>query len=750
MEELLAMTDMKNKITIFAIAILTLGLVLGCTREEAGSVRINDKPGHLCNFEDKTIWGTSPDNGFNISVSREHATDGTHSLKVTYPIDDYPGINTRKLDQDWSKYDYFCLDVFNPQDETLDFTIRLDESSKKRANIGIPLKKGENTIKIPISRISSKIDASNVAYVVLFLNEPSKRYTLYFDNMRLENKETEDANAAIVQKGKKESLNFKIGVWAIDDSVKVKPAELVQEQNYIWNSTTKTVTIYGARNEYVAFQVVLKAGNNDISISNIEKTDLNGPSVIDNGNIVFLKEHYLNVTEPSTEMYGRVSLGKGEYPDPLIPIRAPKGGLPFVIKSGRNQPIWVDVYIPHEAESGIYKGTMVVSGDGFEPEEINIILEVWDFILPDETHLKSFFYYGPEQITWAHGLTSSRDFEYKGLELKYQRLAHQHRMNMSTDVGFYGDWIGFLDRVGTYLNGAAFKEGAGRGVGAPLWYIGEQFDRTDRAKFQEACKWYMERFEQQGWLDKPFLYVVDEPGDKEAYDEVRKIGTWKKEAPSPGDKLPFMITEQVTPEKEEYGTLVGYVNIWCTGKGFPDDIDARRKAGDRIWTYNGGPDDASVVIDADGLACRSWAWTAWRYDIEAWFLWDCTYWVDTHNLKGREKVPTDLWNDPLTYDQRKNPRVKWPDWGNGDGTFLYPGYEKGVDGPISSFRMKAFRRGMQDYEYLYMLLSLGKKDIADDAAKHLDYRKNRDPKSWYEMRLRLGREISSMGGGKSK
>ena len=52
--------------------------------------------------------------------------------------------------------------------------------------------------------------------------------------------------------------------------------------------------------------------------------------------------------------------------------------------------------------------------------------------------------------------------------------------------------------------------------------------------------------------------------------------------------------------------------------------------------------------------------------------------------------------------------------GNGDGTLFYPGQDviypagdRGIAGPISSIRMKNWRRGVQDYEYLRLARSLG-------------------------------------------
>ncbi|OVE73327.1 hypothetical protein BVX93_02020, partial [bacterium B13(2017)] len=62
----------------------------------------------------------------------------------------------------------------------------LDDSDKARINIPIQLRPGLNNIKIPYSRIASKIDASNIEFIVLFLNNPTRKYELYFDNLRLE------------------------------------------------------------------------------------------------------------------------------------------------------------------------------------------------------------------------------------------------------------------------------------------------------------------------------------------------------------------------------------------------------------------------------------------------------------------------------------------------------------------------------------------------------------------------------------
>ncbi|HTL53048.1 MAG TPA: hypothetical protein VL860_10765, partial [Planctomycetota bacterium] len=60
-------------------------------------------------------------------------------------------------------------------------------------------------------------------------------------------------------------------------------------------------------------------------------------------------------------------------------------------------------------------------------------------------------------------------------------------------------------------------------------------------------------------------------------------------------------------------------------------------------------------------------------------------------------------------------------WGN--GSVFYPGAKlpdvglPAIDGPLSDLRMKAYRRGLQDYEYCWLLKQAGKEAFADAAIK---------------------------------
>ncbi|MBA3706736.1 MAG: T9SS type A sorting domain-containing protein, partial [Bacteroidetes bacterium] len=83
-----------------------------------------------------------------------------------------------------------------------------------------------------------------------------------------------------------------------------------------------------------------------------------------------------------------------------------------------------------------------------------------------------------------------------------------------------------------------------------------------------------------------------------------------------------------------------------------------------------------------------------------------------------------------------------PGGSNGDGVFFYPGQEsthpnqdRGLQGPLSSIRMKNWRRGVQDMEYIWLLNKQGYTNVTAQilnacVPKALWDAKNTDPASW--------------------
>ena len=571
---------------------------------------------------------------------------------------------------------------------------------------------------------------------------------------------------AAVARGQAASLR----VWAVSDCDKVLRDETPRDASAVWSRNAGKVTLHAARNEYVAFQLMITAEGGDLRGVTVDAAELRADSAsIPSSNLELFREHYLHVTEPSTSMYGEQSTtGPGWYPDPLVPLDAPDGGAPFDVPAGLNQGVWVDIYVPGDVPADTYSGALTVSSPGGANHSLAIEVRVWDFTLPSETHLKSFFIYQPFQIAGAHGVAKYGD-EYLAIEAGYAQMARLHRCNLSTSVypEYHGTgsgtvvvWDSWHDALAErHLDGTVFPDGRGAclyalpvgrdfpdpaehgGVGSP------EFEAT----FTAMLRQFRDHFVQRGWFDRSFLYIVDEPGDAEAYDLVRYYGSLIDRS---GTGFPFMVTESPRPEDPAWGSLVGYVDIWCAGgDAWPGPMQERQAAGEHAWTYNGGePYAGSQLIDTSGLGPRTWAWIARRYGVECWLLWDACYFRDVYN----GCADNDVWSDPITYDQRRS-GTGWADWGNGDGTLFYPGTPRGIPGPVASVRLKEWRRGAQDFEYMWLLEQSGRGDFvaatvwgtvprAFGDAEGRDTAWSKEASAWEEARLAMGEELASRQG----
>jgi hypothetical protein len=85
---------------------------------------------------------------------------------------------------------------------------------------------------------------------------------------------------------------------------------------------------------------------------------------------------------------------------------------------------------------------------------------------------------------------------------------------------------------------------------------------------------------------------------------------------------------------------------------------------------------------------------------------------------------------------------------------VYPGNrakrytgQNDVDGPVSSIRLELLREGIEDYEYLWLLKSLGDSDFADRAVQGMvvDVSSfSRNVEELFELRQRMAARIESL------
>ena len=254
-------------------------------------------------------------------------------------------------------------------------------------------------------------------------------------------------------------------VWCVGESTKVKPGDAPQDRNLTWNGATKTVTLGSARNEYVAFQIAIRSVQDELKDVTVVAGDLKGPgtAVIPAANVDLFVEHYLNVKVTSRGDPEHINPGAtaGEHPTQMVPFQAKKYGAPFAVGAGRNQPVWADIYVPEDAKPGDYTGTFQAKAGAKVISEIKVALTVWKFMLPQETHFRTYLYTGPENLRWGHHLTVNWDDpSVVPLYDAYFQMAHQHRLNFHPLGGTGLEEV--LVKYYKYYDGSAFTNRVGK------------------------------------------------------------------------------------------------------------------------------------------------------------------------------------------------------------------------------------------------------------------------------------------------
>ncbi|HZR46806.1 MAG TPA: hypothetical protein VFA47_08890, partial [Candidatus Manganitrophaceae bacterium] len=119
-----------------------------------------------------------------------------------------------------------------------------------------------------------------------------------------------------------------------------------------------SAVLKAAKNESEAFQLVVSADQGNLSGVDVTVGDLTDPNgnIISSSSIMIYKEAFMNITTRST-----IEGATGYWPDALIPKKDEYTGevrnaFPFSVTAGRNQPVWIEVYVPQTAPAGVYTG----------------------------------------------------------------------------------------------------------------------------------------------------------------------------------------------------------------------------------------------------------------------------------------------------------------------------------------------------------------------------------------------------------
>ncbi|ACY18798.1 glycoside hydrolase domain-containing protein [Haliangium ochraceum] len=549
-------------------------------------------------------------------------------------------------------------------------------------------------------------------------------------------------------------------LWALDDGTKIAPEATghpLTTGNAVYASTPPTVSLFGLRNETVAFQVILEGGSEDTD-GLVVTLDAVGPianradqpseqerarspqetqaseaaaALLDRPILIY-EQGYLPVRERShslTWLPGSEAepAAPGErVPDILIPHRQP-----LRVPAGENRGVWVDVYIPRDTPAGIHRGTLRVSAAdggacGLDACELAISLEVLARSLPEVAPVKTLLWASAVNIEEPER-TMARYFEdypsapaddLHTLRLRHFQLARRFRITL---VG------GALDEptpeLEARLSGDAFTRaagytGAGEGVGQDL--VGIHFYGGELSP-EDAARW-------RSWLDAhapevdAFLYVVDEPSDRARYPEFN-------ERARRAHPIDAFVTSRYGPHFSEFDIFaVPTSDYFATAASM-------RGTDKKLWVYNGRrPFAGSFAIDDVAISPRVNPWIQYRHGIPRWFYWEATYYQDFQGSRG----DIDVLRASPNFSNRFGDRV------HGDGLLMYPGRDRlfpdsdlGLMRPLPSIRLANWRRGIEDVGYLELVRGDGHGAFVDRLVgamvpRSLDQMHEDEPVTWPE------------------
>ncbi|BAZ45461.1 hypothetical protein NIES4102_24840 [Chondrocystis sp. NIES-4102] len=509
-------------------------------------------------------------------------------------------------------------------------------------------------------------------------------------------------------------------VWTAPALERVnKQATKFPQVNNLTNQASPTnnqIHLKAAKGEYESFQIVVQSPKgSDLKNVNVIVSDLRNADqgIIDRGNITLYREHYLYVDKPSPQgLPNNPTRGKNWYPDGLIPFVDPDTGkdlkganldaVPFNLAKNENQPIWVDIYVPPDAQPGEYQGYYVVTSDqGKQVGRIN--LNVWDFQLPLKPTLNSHF------LPWE-----DRGENVTAELLRHKIITGQHvRPEQQAEL---------IDKLGLSSVRLPFWSGAN-------YQTCTMSPAPSVTEIKQAAAVYDDRL-------LKFVYSADEIDNCPGI--IKPLKEWANNVHQAGIK--HLVVMKPRPD------LYDDVDIWVVQPDMYEtgaaEIAEVMKKGDEVWFYSGYHTDYSPQWTMDALPINfriAQGFIAPNLNLTGILYPQIDAWTDDPS-----KVPLNTdqpWYKPSVYEHSKERNF------SGEGVMIYPGEEVGIKGVVPSLRLKRIRDGVEDYEYMALLKSLGDEKWALEMSRTVacDWHNwTQDAQKLEAVRVKLGDRIEEL------
>jgi hypothetical protein len=488
-----------------------------------------------------------------------------------------------------------------------------------------------------------------------------------------------------------------VDVAIVDELDKVLPGTLkmVPQQprgylarNHLWDAARKRITLYAARNEFVGFQIVLMGNPRGFL-----------PSLSFEGSqAAKVREEF--------GWYHAIPSKSGSWPDPITPLA--DAGSASIREGGS---CYCELFVPADTPPGEHKGTLTLA-IGNEKLALDIVLVVWNFTLPD---VLSF-------------LPEMNCYDLSDNERSYYRLAHRHRtilnrvpyhQNGSVSAGCAPAWNGktlewsaWDRRFGPYFDGAAFADLPRKKVPIECFYLpihenwpppiepnyngsywaDQAFTEGYRRDLVAVARQFSEHMNNRGWTNTFFQFflngkndfkrrgwsrgsspwLLDEPAHFQDFWALRFFGAAFHEGirQAPGRAKMVFRCDISRPQwqRDALDGLLDYNVVGGAMRKYQRMVMDRKEANGEIVIEYG----STNAIDQNNCQPVGWSIDSWALGCDGVLPWQ------TIGEAGS--------------------------WSKADALALFypPRNGKGSE-PVPSIRLKAYRRGQQDVEYLTML-----------------------------------------------
>lgn len=509
-----------------------------------------------------------------------------------------------------------------------------------------------------------------------------------------------------------------IDVWAVPASETVFPGQQPTSHADVYSEADKAVQLEAAINEIISFQLALKSSaGGTVAVNNIRLTDFRQGDATIPVNCIRVFRQVRSLIQDYPAWYLRLTpylRAPREYPDVLVPLAAPKGALPILLEPDRAEAVWVDIHVPPGTEPGVYSGKVRVETSAATGQSMDVRLTVWPFAIPQTRHLPIIAGVDIAALLRGHLEVDGRPYSpsrLSGEDPYYDRamivvdaamrLIHEHRaspvlwdLRPARRIQAGGqvelDWSDYDKLVSGTMDGSAFED---RAV-ASAWPLPiderdpspEAYGGIGSADYERFIAEYLRKclshFQQQGWLDRHFVWLPMPGGDRAAQYRSfeRMAGILMRAEPRLRLTCPLspMSLEPYGYLRDPFVDVSSLVGIWCPPPQEADSaaLSRQRAAGKQVWLTAGRPPyTGSLSTIASPAEVEGIGWQAYRFGYDGVCL-------------------------PLVNDWRSTGKV---DAADSERQLLWPGRPYGLGGPVPSIRLKRLLRGAQDYEYLWLL-----------------------------------------------